>query len=242
MAAILAVLALVISAVVAIARNPQPRTAWQHGRASTDRPVGTRRSVRSLLIPIGAAAGLVVTTVIAPPVAAVAVFWRFAARPLWRARRLRSMEALQFERSLPYVVDVLRVAASAGFNVSGCVATAGRYGPGDLGERLQFAAQQCSMGRSLADSLDDIVIEFGESVRPLVSVLVSCELDGVSIVNALERLADDVRQNSQRQAEIRARKVPVRLLVPLALGTLPAFVLLILVPVVAQAVSSLRLG
>ena len=76
MAAILAVLALVISAVVAIARNPQPRTAWQHGRASTDRPVGTRRSVRSLLIPIGAAAGLVVTTVIAPPVAAVAVFWQ----------------------------------------------------------------------------------------------------------------------------------------------------------------------
>ena len=236
MSAISVLILLTIVAVVSVLWRPSPRQFHvSEPAASAERFGRILRRAMTTLATVGA-------FVVAPPVAFGGLFWRFAAQPLVKARRTKAAAALEFELSLPYVVDVLRVAAHAGYNVSGCVAIAGRYAPGKLANRLRTAALHHAMGRSIVDVLDDVVAEFGDLVRPLVSVLVSSECDGVSIVTALERLADEVRRDTQRQAEVRARRVPVRLLVPLALGTLPAFVLLILVPVVAQAVTSLRLG
>jgi len=57
----------------------------------------------------------------------------------------------------------------------------------------------------------------------------------------LRRLAADLRAGARRRAETRARKVPVRLLFPLVGCTLPAFVLVTVVPPVLGALGSLDL-
>ena len=52
----------------------------------------------------------------------------------------------------------------------------------------------------------------------------------------------DLRTRARRRAEIRARKVPVRMLFPLVTCILPAFILLSVVPMVGGALQQLGPG
>jgi len=76
-------------------------------------------------------------------------------------------------------------------------------------------------------------------VRPLVTVLVAAHADGVPVADALARLADEQRTARRRAAEARARQVPIRMLFPLVGCTLPAFVLVTVVPPVVSALADL---
>jgi hypothetical protein len=76
--------------------------------------------------------------------------------------------------------------------------------------------------------------------RPLVALLVAAHRDGAPVVEPLTRLAGDLRADRRRAVEARARQVPVRLLFPLVLCSLPAFVLLAIVPPVVAALTDLR--
>ncbi|MCB1006710.1 MAG: type II secretion system F family protein, partial [Acidimicrobiales bacterium] len=93
----------------------------------------------------------------------------------------------------------------------------------------------------LADALAQVPDSLGERVRPLTTVLVSSERYGVALLPALERLAVETRLERRRAAEATARRVPVKLLFPLVLCTLPAFALLTVVPLLAGSLRSLRL-
>jgi hypothetical protein len=64
--------------------------------------------------------------------------------------------------------------------------------------------------------------------------------EGAELAVALDRLASDARDLRRRRAEHAARRVPVRLLAPLVLCALPAFVLHALVPLVAGAFEALH--
>ncbi len=151
-------------------------------------------------------------------------------------RRLR-----RFEADLPETVDLLTLAVGAGCNVTLAVAAAGRRGSGPLAGELRRVAAEAAGGRRLADALDELPARAGESVRPLVAALAGCERYGAPLAASLDRIADHVRRQRQRQAEEAARKVPVMLLFPLVLCILPAFALLTVAPLIAGALHELRL-
>ena len=73
------------------------------------------------------------------------------------------------------------------------------------------------------------------------SVLVALERHGVAIGATLEQLSVEARRERRLQAETAARKLPVRLSFPLVCCVLPAFALLTLAPLLAGALTSLRL-
>jgi pilus assembly protein TadC len=52
----------------------------------------------------------------------------------------------------------------------------------------------------------------------------------------------DLRTRARRRAEVRARKVPIRMLFPLVTCILPAFILLSVVPMVGGALRELGPG
>lgn len=93
-------------------------------------------------------------------------------------------------------------------------------------------------GRPFVIALD-AVRQLGEPVLPLVDALVATERDGAPLLAALERVGADARLERRRRAEESARSVPVRLLFPLVLCTLPAFGLLTVVPLLARSLSGL---
>jgi Flp pilus assembly protein TadB len=186
-----------------------------------------------------AAVGLAAVAVLpwaALPAAAVA--WYL---PAATARRRARRSEARLAADLPEVVDLLVLAVGAGCNVRHALAAVARHGDGPLAAELGRCHDAAGRGRRLADELEQLPGRAGEAVRPLVAALVASERYGAPLADSLRRLADDVRRDRRRRAEEAARRVPVALLFPLVLCTLPAFALLTLAPLIAGALQALRL-
>ena len=97
------------------------------------------------------------------------------------------------------------------------------------------------VGGVLAEAVADLRVALGQPGRPFVAALAGSIRMGAPIGPALDAASAELRADSRRRAEIRARKVPVRMLFPLALCILPAFVLLSVAPMVLDALDDLQL-
>ena len=80
----------------------------------------------------------------------------------------------------------------------------------------------------------------GEPARPLAAGVARALRDGTPLLSTLDRLSAEARAARRRHVEVRARRLPVALLFPLVLCTLPAFALLTVVPLLLTSVQSLH--
>lgn len=160
---------------------------------------------------------------------------------LVRRGRLRSRrrEAAAWQGSVPDAVDLFSLALAGGLTVPGALAVVAARAPPPVGPALVRAELRFRHG----EPLDVALARLGRTapeVRPLLAVLVAAHCDGAPAAEPLARLADELRMARRRRAEARARQVPVRMLFPLVGCTLPAFVLVTVVPAVVAALSGLR--
>jgi hypothetical protein len=179
------------------------------------------------------AAGLVVS-----PLVGLALATALPARGVLRRRSAarRARGALLVE--VPDVVDLFRVAARAGATpVSACRAVA-RHADGVIGAACGRTLDAMAAGLPFVVALDRMRA-LGDGVLPLVDALAAAERDGAPLLVALDRVAGDGRLERRRAAEESARAVPVRLLFPLVLCTLPAFGLLTVVPLLVRSLTGL---
>lgn len=196
-------------------------------------PVADRHLGRTILLAVPA-------VVVSPVLAVGVVVWWWAAPRLRRRREARRREA-ELRSELPEVVDLFLLAIGAGLTVALAVPAVARHHRGLLGAALGEVARRVRLGERLADALATLPATVGEPVRSLSTVLVGSERYGVALLPALERLAAEARLDRRRAAEAAARRVPVKLLFPLVLCTLPAFALLTVVPLLAGSLRSLDL-
>ena len=148
---------------------------------------------------------------------------------LLRARRRARINRRAVERSVPLVLDVLTVAARAGCTPRVALAATATWCPPATRALLVDVERRCSLGVSLAESLDALAAQ-EPALAPVAEVLALSERSGAPTAELLERLADEARADLRRRAEAHARRVPVRLLFPLVFLVLPAFGLLTVVP------------
>lgn len=160
--------------------------------------------------------------------------------PHRRRARQRHRQQTAVIEELPEAVDLLRLAVSSGLNVHLAVAAVGERLPGPVGSGLADAAEQAQAGLRLADALEPLPDTIGEPVRSLVRVLIDGDRYGTDLGSALEQVAADSRLLRRRQAEEHARRLPLRLLLPLVGCILPAFILLTLAPVIAETLVAIR--
>lgn len=175
------------------------------------------------------------------PVAAVAVATISIASAGAASQRRKRVHEARILASLPETIDLFTLAAGAGLPVQRALGMVAGRAAGPVGAELQAAARQVEHGARTADALETVAGNLGDSVRPLIGVLCASERYGSPLVPALERLAIEARTDQRRRAEESARRVPVKLLFPLVLCTLPAFALLTVVPLLIGAFGSLRL-
>jgi pilus assembly protein TadC len=134
--------------------------------------------------------------------------------------------------------DLVRVALGSGFTVlralalvcahettSVSAAFAGALAPGD--------------DASPVDALAALPDRLGDASRELCVSLVASARYGAPALPALERVAFELRLARRLDAEARAKRTSILLLLPLVLCVLPAFVLLAIVPLVLGALAAL---
>jgi tight adherence protein C len=196
-----------------------------------DDPIADARIGAAVLL--GAVGALVAGPVVALLVAAVV-----AIGPALRARAARRGAERVVRRALPDVVDLFRLAAGAGMSVHQAVAVVAERAPAPVGPVLRAAARRAGMGERLGDALDALDV-LGDPVRPLRAALTSAARYGSPLGPTLERVGEDARMLRRREAEERARRLPVQLLFPLVTCVLPAFGLLAVVPLLAGSLPAL---
>ncbi len=156
-----------------------------------------------------------------------------------RRQRERRWRDLQVVAQLPDVVDLLRLTTSAGLPVALALKVVGDRPGGPVGQAFRRSAIRLRRGAALADVLPQLTVTCGEPARSLVDALVDHDRYGTPLGPALDRLAIESRLKRRRQAEEAARRLPVVLLFPLVVTSLPAFLLLAVVPLVAGSLAAL---
>lgn len=189
---------------------------------------------------VGAAAVTGLVLLVVAPVVAPLAGVAGAVGPRLARRRAAESERRAWADALPDAVDLLALGLGSGLAVGPALALAAPRTPAPLGPALARAHERMVHGAPLSEALERVADD-GPAARPLVALLVAAHRDGAPVVEPLTRLAGDLRADRRRAVEARARQVPIRLLFPLVLCSLPAFVLLAIVPPVVAAIADLRL-
>jgi tight adherence protein C len=209
-------------------------TAQERDRSPDRRPSSR---VTRLVMAAGVAGLLALVHPVLVPLVVVAA----TAVPRLRARRARLHREAALVDELPDVVDLLGLTTAAGLPVSAAIRSlAGRPG-GRLGPALAAAAGCLAHGGATADALAILSAQGGEPVRRLVDALADHDRYGTPLGPVLDRVAVEVRLTRRRRAEQAAQRLPVSLLFPLVLCVLPAFLLLVVVPLLAGSLAALEL-
>lgn len=195
-------------------------------RQATDRAVG------------GALLASLALLVVAP-VAAAAPWLVVVVTARRAAHRTRRREAEAWAAAVPDAVDLFGLALAGGVTVPAALALVAQRAPPPLGPALVRADLRFRHGEPLDQALGRVG-EVDPAAGSLVAVLVAAHCDGAPTAEPLARLADEHRSARRRRAEARARQVPVRMLFPLVGCTLPAFVLVTVVPAVASSLRDLQ--
>lgn len=172
--------------------------------------------------------GPFITVVLAVSAAGTVVVARRTARG--RARR-------EVRRTLPDVVDLLRLGAEADLTVLQAIGAVADHGLGPVASEAAIVVARTRTGERLVDALEHLRAD--DMLAPLADALIDAERYGTPLVRSLERLGTDARDQRRRQADARARRLPVQLLGPLVVCALPATLVLAVVPVVAVSLDGL---
>ncbi len=149
--------------------------------------------------------------------------------------RLLSGEATrrreQIVADLPQACDLLAVCLDSGLPLRGAVEVIAGALDGPLGGLLGELAAKVRLGTDEAEAWAELA-----GTEPVLGVL-GRELaralgSGMALSGTLRALGSDARRDAAAAAEVRARRVGVRSVLPLMICFLPAFLLLGVVPII----------
>jgi tight adherence protein C len=164
--------------------------------------------------------------------------WRWPHLSLQRRARERDEEV---RAALPDALDLMAACALAGMGIDRALRTVAGETTGQLGRALGEMARGLDAGMPRAAAYETLANSApSPEVRSLVRALRRAERYGTPIAPALVAQAREVRARRRASAEEAARAAPVRMLFPLVLCFLPAFILLTVAPIVLTALRSFR--
>lgn len=158
---------------------------------------------------------------------------------LWLRRRARR-RVFRIQSALPDSLDLMVVCLEAGLGLTATIARVGeeRSQLNDpLGDEFLRVARELREGRARDDALRDLGERNGvDDLKSLVGLIIQSDRLGASMAKTLRAHADVLRTKRRQRAEEAARKLPIKILFPLALFILPALF------IVAIGPSILRIG
>ena len=164
----------------------------------------------------------------------------------WRIRQLAAARAgvrlrRAMDAEIPQLLDLLAAGSAAGLSAVAGLQRSVSVLRGPLGTELRASLDAVDLGARWRQELAEVTERLGlPDLRRAVAILTRTETLGSSLTEATRELAADVRRSRGAAVAERARVAPVKMLFPLVLLVLPAFLLLTVVPVLLTTVQSIR--
>jgi tight adherence protein C len=177
-------------------------------------------------IPVGLAIAL------EDPLAGVTVVLAGPTAQWWHGRRQTEDVKRARREAVPETLDLITIAVGSGLTVHGAIQLVADVGPGVVRNAFEAVLGRSSSGQPLARALPGLSDELGEAYQPMVTALIASVRDGAPLGQLLARLGDNARLSRRRRAEERARRLPVVMMFPLAVCSMPAVLVGTIVPLV----------
>lgn len=149
----------------------------------------------------------------------------FIAPGMWLGSVSKSRQE-KIRHGLPDVLDLLVVSVESGLALDSAIKRVGEemamVHP-ELSEEFRIATMESQMGIPRGEALENMATRVGvDEVRSLVSVIAQAERFGTSVAKALRNQGTAMRTKRRQEAEERAQKTAVKLMIPLVLFIFPA--------------------
>ncbi len=149
----------------------------------------------------------------------------------------------QVRKGLPDSLDLLVISVEAGLALDAAIQRVGdelKNVHPTLSEEFQITSLEAQMGIPRAESLNNMAGRTGvPEVRSLVSIVNQAERFGTSIAHALRNQADALRVKRRQEAEERAQKTTVKLMMPLIMFIFPAIFVVLAGPAVLRLIDTM---
>jgi tight adherence protein C len=152
--------------------------------------------------------------------------------------RRQSQQTAEYRLNFPDLLDLLTVCVTAGLTVEASferIRARLSKRSRALGHNIELMGAEMRAGRSSVDALGAFADRLGlEEAASFVAVLRhSVELGG-DVATTLREFSEDMRSKRMLLAEKRANELPVKMVVPLALGIFPVILMIVLLPVILK--------
>jgi tight adherence protein C len=150
----------------------------------------------------------------------------------------QSLQIIEYRLTFPDLLDLLTVCVTAGLTVEASferirdrLSKRSRA----LGHNIELMGAEMRAGRSSVDALGAFADRLGlDEAASFVAVLRhSVELGG-DVATTLREFSEDMRSKRMLLAEKKANELPVKMVVPLALGIFPVILMIVLLPVILK--------
>lgn len=136
--------------------------------------------------------------------------------------------------SLPDTLDLLVICLEAGLGLNQAIARVGQERAemkDPLGDELRQVTAEIKGGRPREEALHDLGTRNGvEDLKSLTGMIIQSQKLGASLGQTLRAHADLLRTKRRQRAEEAARKLPIKMLIPLACFLLPPLFIVIMGP------------
>ena len=149
---------------------------------------------------------------------------------VWLNRRVRARQN-HIRRELPDIIDMLSVCTSAGLSFDQSLQRVSEEWRTQMSWELGRVVSEMEMGLTRRDALRNLSdrVDISE-LSSFVSIIIQSDQLGMSISDTLHALAGQMRIEWRFRAQEEARKIPVKILLPLVFLIFPAMLAVILGP------------
>ncbi len=149
---------------------------------------------------------------------------------VWIRRLIRERQK-QVTRGLPDALDMLSVCATAGLGFDQSMQRVSEFWETSMGHEFGRVIAEMEMGVSRSQALRNMAYRTEvPELSSFVSIIVQAEQLGMSISNTINGIAEQMRIERRFRAQEEARKLPTKILFPLAFFIFPAMIAVILGP------------
>lgn len=151
---------------------------------------------------------------------------------LWLRLKVQRRQKL-IRQELPDALDMLSVCASAGLGFDQSLQRVSQYWKTELSKELSRVMSEMEMGISRSEALRNLAQRLNVSeLSSFVSLIIQSEQLGMSVSETLLVQADQMRVERRFRALEEARKIPIKMLIPMALLIFPAILAVVLGPAI----------
>ncbi len=143
-------------------------------------------------------------------------------------------------KQLPNFLDLLSISVQAGLGFDAALQKVSEKTPGALSQEFSKAIKEMSIGKPRREALRDMAERLNiNEVTIFASAIIQAELLGISIANVLQVQSQQARENRRMQAEEKAMKAPIKMLIPLVIFIFPVIFIILLGPAFIKIMETL---